>query len=114
MKILAITQKGTNKVENEDRIVIGKSIIAEGYFQTNISSGVVAIADGVGGNSAGAVASHFVAQELTNRNAISQDCLIQINNDLLQLSCTCEDYSNMATTLSCIWLDSNKRYIYIV
>ncbi|MCD7763133.1 MAG: hypothetical protein LUI14_08015 [Lachnospiraceae bacterium] len=66
VKIVAVTQKGTNKQENEDRIVAGKSVIADGIFQTDISNGIIAIADGVGGNNAGAVASHFVASRLSS------------------------------------------------
>lgn len=59
MNIVAITQKGPNKAENEDRIILGKNIIAEGVFQTQLANGIIAVADGVGGNNAGAVASHY-------------------------------------------------------
>ena len=64
MNIIAITQKGPNKAENEDRIILGKNIIAEGTFQTQLANGIIAVADGVGGNNAGAVASHYVAKQL--------------------------------------------------
>ena len=65
MKIIAITQKGPSKTENEDRIIVGKNIIAEGIFQTQLPNGIVAVADGVGGNNAGAVASHYIAKKLS-------------------------------------------------
>lgn len=33
MNVIAVTQKGLNKTENEDRIIIGKTIVAmERYF----------------------------------------------------------------------------------
>ncbi len=100
MNIIAITQKGPNKAENEDRIILGKNIIAEGIFQTQLTNGIIAVADGVGGNSAGAVASHYVAKQLSTLNTVSEGELAKVNEELLSLSSECSDYENMATTLS--------------
>ena len=100
MNIIAITQKGPNKVENEDRIILGKNIIAEGTFQTQLANGIIAVADGVGGNNAGAVASHFVAKQLSTLNTVSVKELTRINEELLSLSIECSSCENMATTLS--------------
>ena len=100
MKIIAITQKDPNKTENEDRIIVGKNIIAEGVFQTQLQNGIVAVADGVGGNNAGAVASHYVAKQLSTLNIVSDNKLEEINGELLSLSFECPAYENMATTLS--------------
>ena len=52
MRIFALTQIGVNKDENEDRIIVGKTILTNGIFQCDNFSGVFAIADGVGGNNA--------------------------------------------------------------
>ena len=49
MKLYAFSQIGIGKTENEDRMILGRSVIAGGSFFTNIESGMVAIADGVGG-----------------------------------------------------------------
>lgn len=100
MNIIAITQKGPNKAENEDRIILGKNIIAEGIFQTQLANGIIAVADGVGGNNAGAVASHYVAQQLSTLNTVSENELTRINEELLSLSLECSSCENMATTLS--------------
>lgn len=100
MNIIAVTQKGPSKTENEDRIVVGKNIIANGILQTEISEGVIAIADGVGGNNAGAVASHFVAEKLTSLSSVSANDFSNINADLLSYSSSSEEYDKMATTLS--------------
>lgn len=100
MKIIAITQKGPSKTENEDRIIVGKNIIAEGIFQTQLPNGIVAVADGVGGNNAGAVASHYIAKKLSILNIVSDNELSKINKELLSLSFECPDYEKMATTLS--------------
>lgn len=100
MNIVAITRRGPNKVENEDRIIVGKNIIAEGIFQTQLGNGIIAVADGVGGNNAGAVASHFVAGRLSALNTVSENELTKINEELLAFSSEHADYKNMATTLS--------------
>lgn len=100
MRIIAIAQKGPNKVENEDRIIVGKNIIAEGAFQTQLQNGIVAVADGVGGNNAGAVASHYVAKQLSTLDTVSENELTRINEELLSLSLECSSCENMATTLS--------------
>lgn len=114
MNIIAITRKGPSKAENEDRIVIGKNLLAEGNIQATFSSGIVAVADGVGGNNAGAVASHFVAQNLTSIDETSQEVFAKINYDLLQLSETRADYSNMATTLSGISVSGSKTILFSI
>lgn len=100
MNIIAITQKGLNKTENEDRIIIGKNLVADGLFWTANTPEIIAVADGVGGNCAGAIASHFVAKRLTSLDKISQEAFAEINQDLLTLSSSCPEYENMATTLS--------------
>lgn len=114
MNIIAITRKGTAKEENEDRIVIGKNLLADGSIQTNFSSGVVAVADGVGGNNAGAVASHFVAQNLTSMGDVSHEVFTQINRSLIQLSETRTGYSKMATTLSGISVNGDKTVLFSI
>ena len=45
MNIIAITQKGPNKAENEDRIIVGKNIIAEGILQSQLTNGIIAVAE---------------------------------------------------------------------
>lgn len=114
MNIVAVTQKGVNKVENEDRIIIGKSIIAGGLFQTQISSGIIAVADGVGGNNAGAVASHFVANRLTDLESVSVETLTKVNDELLELSFSNAGYENMATTLSGISIFGENAYLFSI
>ena len=114
MKFYACSQMGISKKENEDRMILGKSVIAEGSFITNIDTGTIAIADGVGGNNAGAVASHFVATRLTVTDNISLEQLLKINTDLIELSNTEPQYSKMATTLSGIHFDKDRICIFHV
>lgn len=108
MKIFATTQKGIGKAENEDRIVIGKTILSSGIFQTEEDCSIVAIADGVGGNNAGFVASDFIANKIRGFKSVSEELFSDINKDLLNLSNTSKDLNGMATTLSgfCVNADS--------
>ncbi len=114
MNIIAVTQKGMNKTENEDRVVIGKNLIAEGRIRSNIDSGIIAVADGVGGNNAGAIASHFVAAHLTSAESVSLEMFSKINNELLRLSFSRPDYLNMATTLSGICMFNDKTFLFSI
>ena len=112
MIIYAYTQKGTNKAENEDRIVVGKSIIAEGEFVCEMGEGFVAVADGVGGNNAGNIASHFVANEICQLRIFSNESFSQINNDLLELSESRIEYKGMATTLSGCYVTKERVILF--
>ena len=84
MNIIAVTQKGPQKIENEDRVVVNKTILSSGVLQTDFTGGILAVADGVGGNNAGAVASHFVAMKLTYLAEPSEAALTAINQALLE------------------------------
>ena len=84
MKVFAMTQKGRLKFENEDRIIINKSILSSGAFCDKVEKGIFAVADGVGGNNAGAVASHYLANRLCNLELISVETLSNINDDLIE------------------------------
>lgn len=114
MNVIAVTQKGIGKKENEDRIIVGKSIVASGTLHTEIEEGVLAIADGVGGHNAGSVASHFVANSLCDFREISIEQMQGINNELIKLSELFEDRKGMATTLSGVNLFDCKAQLFNV
>lgn len=114
MNIIAVTQKGLNKTENEDRIVVGKTILANGTLFSEITDGIIAVADGVGGRNAGSVASHFVANKICNLSEVSFDELSAINNELINTSEINETQNGMATTLSGICVDSEKSQLFSI
>lgn len=114
MNIYAATKKGNNKTESEDRIIIGKSIITSGCYSTCLYNGVVAIADGVGGNNAGAVASQFVASKLCELTEFTIESISLINNQLINLSKSNPNYYGMATTLSGVFISSNETSLFSI
>ncbi|PNT92256.1 hypothetical protein CDQ83_01380 [Clostridium thermosuccinogenes] len=114
MKIIAITQKGIYKIENEDRIVVGKSILAGGILLAEIDGGILAVADGVGGQNAGAVASHFVANKVCALTDITVEDMQAINTELLSLSTKNDGHTGMATTLSGILISDGKAQLFSV
>ena len=112
MKIIAITQTGINKKENEDRIIIGKSIIASGTLIADIVEGAIAVADGVGGHKAGSIASHFVANRLSFAKEITTTQMEVINDELLDKSHSDNALNGMATTLSGIYLSDHNTQLF--
>ncbi len=114
MKIIAITQKGINKTENEDRIVVGKTVLAGGTLFTEIENGVLAVTDGVGGQNAGSLASHFVANKICLLSDVTVDMLQNINEELMSLSAENAEQNGMATTLSGILFSDGQARLFSV
>lgn len=107
MHIYALTQTGVSKIENEDRVIIGKTILTNGVFEHDDFNGFVGIADGVGGNNAGAVASHFVANHVGKLNECTKEQFTAINRDLITASQTDKQVNKMATTLSGVYMTAD-------
>lgn len=114
MNVIAITQKGLNKTENEDRVIVGKTIVAGGTLFSEINDGIIAVADGVGGQNAGAIASHFVANKVCYLKEISVDQLKVINDELISVSEITEGQKGMATTLSGICCNEGKPQLFSI
>lgn len=114
MKVIAVTHKGLQKQVNEDRIIIGETILSDGVFEGQLTEGVLAVADGVGGHKAGAVASQFVAEGICRWETVSEDRFYDLNDQLLARSQADPDLSGMATTLSGLCLGSSKAQLFSV
>lgn len=114
MIIIAITQKGMNKHENEDSIAVGRTVLTNGVLSAEIDCGVIAVADGVGGNAAGYVASRFVADKICCLKKIDADTLCNINNELISQSNEKPEYSGMATTLAGIMISDEKATLFSI
>ncbi len=123
MRVLSKTQTGLNKTLSEDRLVIGRTVLDDCEAEIELGSPpfIIAVADGVGGASAGALASEFVAKRLTEYPfgiALSADSikaeLSIINNSLIKLSKASPETEGMATTLSGIISNGEKTFIFHV
>lgn len=101
MKIYAMTYKGSHS-ENEDSLLINNEIIKNGFYYTETDSIFACIADGVGGNNAGAVASELVCTRLSKSNVVTKNEIKDINAELIKLSNSNKKLNNMATTLSAV------------
>lgn len=119
MNIYAAVQCGLDKGQCEDTVIVKDTIINDGAVEIVITgSGAVCIADGVGGNAGGHIASAFVTEHLksfaelpgeTNENDI-RERLIVINGELLKKGIEA-GYPDMATTLTGLIHIGDKNYI---
>lgn len=112
MKIYAMTEKGDHS-ENEDRILINDTIVSAGAFEAECDGKLkICVADGVGGNNAGAVASSFICENLKSAVSIDKNSLFDINTQLLDKSNSDANLKGMATTLSGIYIDDSTANIF--
>ena len=117
MKVFAMSQKGANKAVGDDRILIGSNLISEAAFSCRMTTGIIAVADGVGGNRAGYVASQYVLNRLAmeTESVTSESELLDINRDLLAYSERNPSWKGMATTVSGLhFLDDAHEILFHV
>jgi protein phosphatase len=110
MRILAYTEKGPQKAQNEDRAICGDRVLEGGFAEARGS--LFAVADGVGGRNAGAVASEFVAQQLLQVGKLTPEALAGINSGLLAMSRG--ETAGMATTLAGMCLEEKAATLFSV
>lgn len=66
MKIYAITQKGTEKTQSDDRILANGVVLCETEYSAEIASPkIIAVADGIGSNSGSDRAAQFVCEYMS-------------------------------------------------
>ena len=112
MYVFAETRKGIGNNDNEDRIVVGTTILSNGIYRCESQTGAIAVIDGVGGNNAGGIASHFIANRLGEIETCSKQFFEHINNELINYSETNISCRNMATTASGIYRNDNEIYCF--
>ena len=115
--IYVYTRKGKHHRISEDTALVGDVILSDENDVLPIpGEGFICIADGVGGNSGGSCASSFVTESLSAiRQVVSleqlKDILTEINVRLIQKGKEDASLSAMASTLTGVYLDSNKRFL---
>ena len=101
--VYVMTRKGKHHSVSEDAVLVDKEVLSETTAAYSVSdNGFICVADGVGGNSGGAVASKFVLSELAKwDNSVELKSHLQkVNDDLIRESKQDETNSKMATTLT--------------
>ncbi len=115
MKVFVYTVKGKNKAASEDRVLVGSDVYLENYIVTEIKSGNVVIADGVGGNMGGAVAAYQLCKRLADIVEPNESDFTRINEYLLEKGETDNNCRDMATTATGIYFyPSGEAYGYHV
>ena len=111
MKVLIYSEKGYKKAICEDAALLNEHIISDSFSETQINSrALVAIADGVGGNAGGELASRYVLSQfdkidIENITAEEMHQFIEnCNIGLLEYAKQFTGKENMATTLTGIIL----------
>ncbi len=117
--IYVMTQAGHGKDISEDTVLVGNQIYTNVTDAVELSTeGLICVADGVGGNNAGEEASTFVLNALSDYQwsdeEAMRDKLIEINHQLVSDSKSDERLTNMATTLSGVYIrDGELKIIHV-
>lgn len=119
MKVIIYSEKGYKKAICEDAALLNEHIISDSFSETQINSkALVAIADGVGGNAGGELASRYVLKQFDKIDIedITAEKLHQFiencNVGLLEYAKQFPGKENMATTLTGIILLPDTCFIF--
>ena len=111
MKVYLETSRGEGKTESEDRVVVGQGLYSETTAEITRKAGLVAVADGVGGNNAGGVAADIVCKELIMAETLSFQRFAEINKTLLEAGRGNSELEGMATTLTGVGFSESGKMI---
>lgn len=125
MKIYCKMETGHGKTGIEDRVLIGSTVLAGGSYRIEVSESdsllCIAVADGVGGNSAGDIAAHIATNCLLScqlPESLTAEELLQIIRDanmyIIEESRREPSLKNMATTLSGLCRINRKWLLFHV
>ncbi len=119
--ITAYSERGRDKAECQDKILVGDTILSEGFYETWRSGYplVVAVSDGVGGNPAGEKAAMMAVEGVRCLNRMdncNEDTIREViclaNQGILQVSAEDPSCENMAATLTGIYFYVNRDTIF--
>ena len=114
--IYVATKCGESHSASEDTVLVGTEV----FVNTNATVpfpqlGFICVADGVGGNCGGAKASNYICTALAEAEGLHPDMLqrylYEENEALIQLSKKTSEYSNMATTLSGVYIVDDEMFL---
>lgn len=112
-----ITDKGNVRENNEDAFLINRIVMSSAEMESNVSAPMVAaVADGVGGEASGEIASRMALELLSGfRPSPSADYekkILSIHRSLQRYGIT-HNTENMQTTLCALAVDGNGNAVMI-
>ena len=125
MKVYCRMETGLGKEHIEDRVIIENTILAGGVYLNELPANrmpfTVAVADGVGGNNAGNVASHMAAEgvasfqiPMDSDEATITQLVNETNERIVEKSKWDPKFHKMATTLTGLCHVGNKWLLFHV
>lgn len=114
--IYVATKCGMSHSTSEDTVLVGSEIFVNMKATVPFPQlGFICVADGVGGNCGGSKASNYICTVLADAEGLHPDILLDYlreeNMSLIQLSKTMPEYSNMATTLSGVYVVDDEMVL---
>lgn len=121
MKIYAYAEKGKGKVECQDRVLVGDTILADGFLTmeyTGEQNLLIAIADGVGGYPGGEKASLLAVDSirvLNRRTSLVEEdikaLMKRTNEQIKNTGRMNPGYESMATTMTALAMNREKAVV---
>ena len=110
MRVIALTRRGTDRTENQDRVVIDGAVLASGHSEPVVQEigphVLLAVVDGMGGHSAGGVAAAIVADVIasghqrTTTTADIEALVTAANDKLYAMMARVPSLSGMGATIA--------------
>ena len=118
MQVWITVNAGSHKSVCEDAAVLGSQVVQDAILRLQNHLPLrVAVADGVGGNAGGALASQYVAEAVANTDFSQwaeeeiRQFARQLNENLLQYAQGFPEAKNMATTLTAVVAGRDGHYL---
>lgn len=122
MRVACRMETGKGKLDIEDRVLIGDTILAGGTYSMEVPDGkpfVLAVADGVGGHKAGDVAACTAVEGITaaklrheNDEVALRAKISQANARIIERSIQDPSMEKMATTLSGLFFTGTRWLLF--
>ena len=109
-----ISDKGAVCDSNEDAVLINKRVFTDDHEECELEAPfIAAVADGVGGENAGEVASHMALEQLSalkyGKKTDLSAKLMNIHTKLRRYAAVHSGHANMQTTLCALAVDEDER-----
>ena len=118
MKVCINVETGKDKHECEDTALFNGTIInGQNMCLEDDSFRCIGVADGVGGNAGGRIASRYIAHEVSQTNFTQMDendirlFVDNLNAELIKQASTILEKKEMATTLTCVVATAKDYYL---